>query len=240
MTVVRRYGPARDALPARPAPNEVTIWQVDLDDPAWPLADLRALLSADEQERCARLRTSLLQQRFVVRRGVLRLLLGDSLGLPPALLRFRLGAGGKPELHVAEGKQGLHFNLSDSGACTLVAVTGIGPIGVDVEAPAPLPDLELVARRVFSLAEQGALAQLPEQERLYGFYRAWTRKEALVKAEGSGITLPLQRFTVSLGPGEPAVLLSSDLPLLRAFELADLPLAGAYIGACAVQRAAEG
>jgi 4'-phosphopantetheinyl transferase len=214
----------------------VQVWRADLDDPRWPVGALAALLTPEEHERHARLRTETLRRRFLVRRGALRLLLGACLGAPPAGLRFGATGRDKPALLDA-GPEPLQFNLADCEACALYAVSRAGPVGVDVEAVVPIPDMDLVARRWFSADERAALARLPEPQRPLGFYLAWTRKEALVKAEGTGIGLPLDRFSVSLTPGEPARLLGGDLPALRGFALYDLPLEAPFVAACAVGRA---
>ena len=67
---------------------------------------------------------------------------------------------------------------------------------------------EQIAARFFSLEEQEALAQVPDEARRTAFYNIWTRKEAYVKARGDGIAAGLGTFTVSLGAE--AALLRSD------------------------------
>lgn len=233
---VRPVEPGVPPAPPPLGPGAVQLWQAELDDPRWRLDELEALLSDDERARRARLHSDRLRRRFAVRRAVLRLLLGAYLGSPPAGLRFAAGGRGKPELLADDGAASLHFSLSDSDSRALYAVTRLGPVGVDVEALMPIADMGQVARRWFSAREQAELAGLPEEQRTLGFYLAWTRKEALVKAEGGGLGLPLDRFSVSLTPGEPARLLASDLPLLRAFALFDVPVAGPFVAACAVWR----
>jgi 4'-phosphopantetheinyl transferase len=52
------------------------------------------------------------------------------------------------------------------------------------------------------------LLALPQSERTSAFYRCWTRKEALLKAEGCGLFRALDTFTVSLLAGEPATVLA--------------------------------
>jgi len=79
-------------------------------------------------------------------------------------------------------------------------------VGVDIECIRPLPDLDEIAERVFSPEERLALRRLPPARRPEGFFNCWTRKEAYVKAIGSGLAHPLTRFTVSLAPGAPARL----------------------------------
>src|SRR5260370_32898477 len=71
-------------------------------------------------------------------------------------------------------------------------------IGIDVEQVRRDFDWEAIARRFFSAHEQSQLAALPADERVEGFFRCWTRKEAYIKATGDGLSLPLSQFDVSL------------------------------------------
>ena len=147
-------------------------------------------------------------RRFVVAHAALRGLLGHYLQRPPASLAFTYGHRDKPAL--ATPHDALTFNLSHSGELAAVAVGWRRWIGVDVELERPLPDLDDLAARSFAPAERRVLAALPEAERHPAFFRCWTRKEAFIKALGEGLCHPLDRFDVSLAPGEPARILRVD------------------------------
>ena len=67
-------------------------------------------------------------------------------------------------------------------------------LGVDVEQLRDNFDHDAIARRFFSEEEQRQLAALAPPERYYGFFRCWTRKEAYIKAQGTGLSLPLHQF----------------------------------------------
>jgi 4'-phosphopantetheinyl transferase len=123
---------------------------------------------------------------------------------PPASLRFRYGARGKPSL---EGSWPHRFNLSHSGLLGLFAIARGRSLGVDVERVEEKRSLEKIAARFFSSDECAALKRLPEDQRPAGFYNAWTRKEAYIKATGEGLATPLASFSVSLAPGAAARLL---------------------------------
>lgn len=190
---------------------EVHVWRVVLAGrPAEELTAAWVGLSADERQRAERFHFQHHREQFVLARGALRDLLGRYLGQPAGALGFRYGTHGKPAL--AWPASELCFNLSHSHELALIAVARGRELGVDVEQCAPMRDQAAVARQVFADAELQALAALPEELRSAGFFNAWTRKEALIKAHGEGLSLPLKQFAVSLVPGEPARLLQSYQP----------------------------
>ena len=98
--------------------------------------------------------------------------------------------------------------MSHTHELALYAIARDREVGVDVEWMRPQVAHEQIAARFFSLEEQEALAQVPDEERQTAFYNIWTRKEAYVKARGDGIAAGLGTFAVSLGAE--AVLLRSD------------------------------
>lgn len=203
----------------------VHVWSARLDDDPGLPARLFGLLSPDEQARAGRFVFERDRRRFVVARGTLRQILGRCAGQPPEALRFVYGAAGKPSL---AGETHIAFNLSHSGELALIAAARACDVGIDVELRHPLEDMMSLAARCFSARENAALRALPDGQRAAGFFNCWTRKEAFIKALGEGLSYPLDRFDVSLKPGEPASLLYvQDDPLaaeqwtLAAFEPAE-------------------
>jgi 4'-phosphopantetheinyl transferase len=214
--------------------NEVQVWCTSLDRPPDYVSQLAQTLTGDERERASRFKFERHRRRFIVGRGVLRLLLGRYLGLEPGSVRFKYGRQGKPEL--ADSTAPLKFNLSHSEELALYAVTYNQEVGIDLEAIRPLDDLEGIAQRFFSAAENTALATLPPALKQIGFFNCWTRKEAYIKAIGDGLMYPLDQFDVSLLPGEPARLLriQKDPQALNRWSLHHLAPAPGYVGALAV------
>ena len=150
-----------------------------------------SLLSADERERARRFRRATDRESFVIARGLLRILLGCYLGSRPGTLRFQYSANGKPELCDEHRRNGLQFNLSHSGEVIAIAFALKRRVGVDVEQVQDDSFHESVAEKFFSTAESATLLALPHSERLQAFYKCWTRKEAYLKAVGSGISSAL-------------------------------------------------
>jgi len=89
---------------------------------------------------------------------------------------------------IGSGGAGLEFSLAHAGDRALVAVAWGVPVGVDLEALRTDREFEAMARTVFSEAEQVALAGAPAGEKVALFHRVWTRKEAWLKARGTGFT----------------------------------------------------
>lgn len=182
------------------APNEVHIWTKDL---SWqePVSDIFATpifdtLSDDEKCRAYRFKAPLHQQRFVTARSALREILSKYLSISPKDISFAYSEDNKPYLG-AENSLQIKFNLSHSDDIALYALNINQEIGIDIEAIRSHTHDEL-AKRYFSVEEFKALSKLPEDERRKAFIAIWTRKEALIKANGKGLRIGLQAFTVSL------------------------------------------
>jgi 4'-phosphopantetheinyl transferase len=173
--------------------NDVHLWwrEWDADAPMEASTDaLRGWLSDDERRRSERFRRERDARAFVFRRGFLRSVLAGEIGCAPAELRFRTGEFGKPCLDFPPTP--LHFSASSSSAWILVALSARREIGVDVEHVANLPrgteELSRLAWQVLTRAERGEFERLAPDARPIAFLRAWTRKEALLKAVGLGLS----------------------------------------------------
>ncbi len=181
--------------------DEVHLWWGRMDA-VENLDGVRGWLSDDERGRAERFRREADARAFVFRRTFLRSVLARYAGVEPAQLRFELGEFGKPSLPGALAR--VRFNSSSSGERVLVGVTGGREIGVDVERAderflAP-EELSRLARRVLTGEEQVALGRLTEAQRAYAFLRLWTRKEALLKALGTGLSREPNTVAVGLEP----------------------------------------
>jgi len=218
------------------AADVVDLWKTWLDLPTDKCANFFQTLSDDERERAERFHFPKDRGRFVVGRGFLRALLARYVDVPPGEVCFRYGRCGKPELAVAE-QLGIQFNVSHSHGLAVYALTRQRAVGIDVECIRHIPDMELLAERFFAVPEVTALRSVAREKLAEAFFNCWTRKEATVKACGDGLTLPLDSFTVSLAPGEPARLLSAGPTSLGAsrWQLEGLTLAPGYVGAIAVE-----
>jgi len=181
----------------------VTVWQARGPADEATLERCRGVLSPEELTRAARFVVEPPRHHFIVARATLRVLLGDALHVDPQALEFEIGRFGKPSLP----NHDIEFNVSHSGDVVLVAIGAQSPLGVDVETERPHRDLLSLAQRFFAPGEVARLESLPESGRAEAFYRCWTRKEAYLKARGTGITLGLDTFEVAFLPGETEAVL---------------------------------
>lgn len=209
-------------------------WIVDLAVAEARMPACLAVLDADERARAERFLRAADRKRFIVGHAAWRFVLGHALGADPRTLAFAVGPSGKPEL--AGPWSGLvDINLSHSGERAVVGLATIGRIGVDIEASRPLPDALRIARHHFAPSEVVALERCSAFALHHAFLACWTRKEAVVKAMGVGLSMPLDRFAVTVPPGPVAVLdIAGDREAARAWSLHHLEPAPGYVGAVAI------
>ena len=191
------------AAPPALQSGTVHLWSLDLNLPALQVEALARLLTAEERQRAERFRFPKHRRRFLVRRARLRQLVAAYQGIPQPRLDFEYGPRGKPSLpsHLDAHPEGpLAFNLSDSEDLAVVALARGEPLGVDVEVLREMPEALSISKSFFAAPERDVLASVPEAQRDQTFFNCWTRKEAYLKATGDGLSVPLDRFTVTLHP----------------------------------------
>jgi 4'-phosphopantetheinyl transferase len=185
--------------------DEVHVWRASLYQPQELFACLTHLLSVEERARADRFHFEADRKRCILARGVLRLLLGDCLGMPAEQLEFRYNEFGKPGLALSsldhELRPSVEFNVSHSGDLVLIALSRGRTLGVDIERMRMDVATEEIATRFFSPNECRDLATVAPDQRCEAFFACWTRKEAYLKARGDGLSLPLEQFDVSFLPG---------------------------------------
>lgn len=185
-------------------------WRVDLAHPDSVVTALAGVLSDDERQRAARFVFPRDRRRFIVTRACLRVLLAEYSGDAPAALRIVYASRGKPSLAPGSTPTPLHFNVSHSEDVAVIAAARDAPLGVDVEAIRPMPDMMDIASRFFTPAEKDTIAAVPPHQRALSFFLCWTRKEAFSKALGDGLSFALDRYRVACRPGDPARILAID------------------------------
>jgi 4'-phosphopantetheinyl transferase len=204
------------------------------------LRELAATLDSDEQVRATRFAFPADRARFIVTRATVRRILASLLALAPAEVRYELGPFGKPSVARAQlGSRKFFFNVSNTRTVALVAWSS-AELGVDVEdvdLGRPLDELG-VARVVFTPREQAALATLPPGlVRRSAFCALWARKEAVLKALGTGFSRPAETIDLGLGLAELGPWDWIDPETQQRFVVADLVLDEAHKAAVASRAA---
>ncbi len=197
-----------------------------------------SLLSDDEQERVSRFLFDRDRRRFTHCRAALRRIVGAYLDVPPQSLRFGYQGLGKPFV-LSPQRPKLHFNVSHSHEQALIAVSHDFEIGVDIEYLARRTKSVLaLAQRYFSEAERGEIEAAPAEQQRRLFFRCWTRKEAFLKATGTGLTFPLDQFCVSLEASGARLLRSirDDTRAAGRWSLVHLDATPGYLAALASEQ----
>lgn len=247
------------STPPELTPGKVQVWRAQPSRLTAQLETLAASLTPDEQSRAAAFRFDKDRHLFIAGRGLLRMLLGRVLKLPPSsveltatkLGRLELAERGRESFSPAgdvqaaastkgekDSRPRLGFNVSHSGDVVLIAVGLDVTLGVDVEQVRVVQRLEQLADHYFSPRECQQLFALPTETQTQAFFQAWTRKEAILKATGKGLSFPLKEVEVTLVVGEPAELLryghssGDDAP----WRLIHLDVGDQYVASLAVDR----
>lgn len=170
----------------RPLPgvDEICVWSVALHRAVRePVA-----LTAAERRVAGSIRSGRARARYVAGRTLLRRRLGRMLGRDPLAVEIVHGPDEKPVL----ADPVLSFNVSHAGNQILIAVSRPRRLGVDVERIRPDFDLHAVSEELLESADRDAIARAVAREGVRAFFRYWTRYEALVKARGDGLVVPLR------------------------------------------------
>lgn len=183
-----------------PAPvwcDGVALWLIRLDHRLHE--SQRSCLSVEEHRRAASFRFDKDRQRYLAAHVALRERLAGFLGCAPKDLGFEAGEQGKPRLlSGSTSPAGVHFNLSHSGDLALIALSQREEVGVDLEVIRAVDDAPALAESVFGVNERRVLGGLAGTARDRAFLQGWTRKEACLKALGTGLSLSPQGFEAGL------------------------------------------
>lgn len=174
--------------------NSVHIWTAAIDIDADEAQHLIARLDQHEQERAKRLIEPSDQRQFIAAHAILREVLSRYARVHAADICYEYSTHKKPSL---ANTPTLQFNMSHSGTHVAIAITAATIIGIDIEQLTQDNKIA-VAERYFSPEEISQLQALPEPEQIAGFYHLWACKEAVIKANGKGLSIPLNSFSVSL------------------------------------------
>jgi 4'-phosphopantetheinyl transferase len=190
-------------------PGHIHVWRIRLGNQLSTTVATH-VLSPDELDRARRFRFERDRVCFIQCRSALRYLLGAYLSTSATEIRFEYLVNGKPALPTKLNSRGLHFNVAHSARWALIAMCANREIGIDIEEIRSDLDTRSLAERFFSPRERANLYALPEDLQQVAFFACWTRKEALLKATGTGLSFPLEAFTVTIDPFRDPILEDID------------------------------
>lgn len=173
-------------------------------------SDAPAILADDDLAHGGRFRFERDRRIALVSRTLQRRALSSCAPIAPDTWRFVADNNGRPQIAAPAGAPPLCFSVANTRGLVACAVSLSRDIGLDVEAwrdDAPAPLVE----RCFAPDERAALAALPAAAQPRRFIELWTLKEAYVKARGLGLSLPLERISLTLDEGQPRLTLDPSL-----------------------------
>lgn len=213
-------------------PARVDLWLFSIDPSNYNEKNFFPALSIEEQEKSKKFHFPNDQKKYVISHGIMRQLIASYIPCHPKEIRYDLNDFGKPELIYPSNT--LHFNLSHSERLGALAIS-TSPIGTDIEHIKSLEDYVSLTKHFLSVQERNYFEQLSIVDQHLAFYRAWTRKEAYIKAIGMGLSYPVEQVTISLDE-QPKILEDRANPMnaeklsIISFEHED------YIGAVAIPK----
>ncbi len=225
--------------PPRPALGDGVchVWRVDLEVVAarGGGAASASPLNADERERAARFVFERHRRWYTAARTALRGVLGAYLGIEAAAVPIVAPLHARPTLTPSAGWRAtpLDFNLSHSDGLALIAVSRRAPLGVDVELLRPMDDALALAERHYVGDEIARVAAAEGALRDRAFFTCWTRKEAVLKSTGAGLSVAPSTLRVGATP-EPLQLVFDDPAGAAALRLVSFEVRADALGACAV------
>jgi len=208
--------------------GNMIVWITQISQAHDSLTYLEPCLDNRDRERAARFHFPEDRARFVLGRALARKCLGRYLNQMPESIALAYTDRDRPVLAHDETIQ---FSISHARDLVAVAVTANARIGIDLEWAQRSLDFPELAKRIFSGEDLRTFQAFPEHETPAAFFRAWTRKEAYLKARGEGISEGLRQISVSFSPEEISSIHDSrDASTSRNWRLLALPVPADYAG----------
>ena len=200
-----------------PPPRTIAVALISVHDWRPWLGDALRMLSASETERVQRRCIAADRDELALAYALHRLLLGKVLGRDPTDVPLYRDERGCPRL--AGGIA--YTSLSHADGLIALAVTTSGPVGVDIEPAARAVVMAEIASCVCHHSEAAELATLREPARGAALLAIWVRKEAVLKAVGVGLAVPMDTFAAPVHHSLVLPALGADAIQIRMLSTGD-------------------
>jgi 4'-phosphopantetheinyl transferase len=175
--------------------SDVDTWMFDLEHITEDEVDEAKLhLNLDELQRAQQFVFDQHRHHFIMRRMLLKIVLGQYVNIDPKAVQIAYGQYKKPYLG---NNEHIYFNFSHTDTKGILAVTKKNQIGIDIEPIRPIKDKIEILKKITSADEQQWVGKSLER-----FFILWTIKEALIKCQGTGflvdIVPALEAFPVQI------------------------------------------
>jgi len=215
--------------------EEVHIYYVSISSVENQIPILKNYLTDEEEKKIMKFIFEKDRKCHMISRSVLKDILSRYLSIKAEDVIFTYNDYGKPFLGNKINNAEINFNLSHSGDMIIYAFSTGRSIGVDVQEIRNMDSTDDIFKRYFSDYENSIFDTLPVELKTGAFYSCWTRKEAYVKAHGSGLSFPLDKFSVSFLPGKDAELLHDEFNDVSGWTLKEIFSSPDYTAALAVE-----
>ena len=145
--------------------------------------DYLPVLSPAERNRAQSLSNPARRRVYLAGHALLRIVLSKICSVEPDSLPLVFPAKDAPRLE----NDYCHFSLSHTADTLMLGISREGPIGVDLQDIAQCEGREEVFRRFSTKLEWEIISKGAPAQRRLDCARLWTRKEAIAKAEGTGL-----------------------------------------------------
>lgn len=168
--------------------KEAHVWLTSTETSLQSLFYYYNLLSAEEKKKTQYFKYTRDRNHFVASHGILRQILAAYMGCAPCELSYGYTKFGKPFLLKQKDEKKINFNMTHTSDTVCIVVSGKDEVGIDLEQVRSSLDWYNIAKQYFSRNELLYLESLSDIEQTNAFFLMWTRKEAMLKASGVGLS----------------------------------------------------
>jgi phosphopantetheinyl transferase len=154
-------------------------------------SDFINFITKDEQKRAGKFRFAEDKETYISCHALLRSVLSKILNKGPLEIQIITGLNSKPAL----SDNSLYFNITHTRDAFAFVISKENCVGIDLEKVCIIPDFNSLVKSNFSSLENKYILE-SEADAIKRFFLLWTRKEAFLKAFGTGIIDDLTQIEV--------------------------------------------